>query len=788
MSEAVLEQYETVVEDLIQQGINAMFAPTDVVELRVPKANGGKGTISGYFVANHPKLRESIKELSGKHDGIYITLNPCSPALLARAANRYKAKAQTTTSDHDILKRTKLLVDIDPVRPAGVSATDGEIDFARGVTKQVYEFLQGLGWATPTSAESGNGFHLLYNIDLPNTKESADLIKAVLKALSDKFDNAKAKVDTSVFNAARIVKAYGSLAAKGDSTPERPHRTARVRKLGEGVVTEEQLKALAGTPPTVEKNPGTTEYSGSSVEITPEKIEEFFECHGILHHPAVGSKDNQTKWVLDNCIFNPDHKGKDAAVFLTDGMPGYHCLHNSCTDNHWKAFRKQAEASSGKKFYFGSGEATDIVVVGVYDEDKAKMAADIASLQRVPVFPAYILETSWVGALTKQLTKGTFIPPAFVYNDVKTALGSLVDGVVGFPKYPNLHTRHYSVNISVGIGAGNGKSEAMVRTVGDGSNVGALEPVLQVAGIELLNGGLFGSGEMGKKILSEYAHRAVLLRYDELVLMFQKMEKSTLSTLFLEMFDSKSSASGSLTNSKFEVTDVSVSFIGNITEQNFRSTLEGSGTVGSGFLSRCTIGFAEKTDWAGDWEDPDKAALGAIMKKIDERATFLRLPSESGKKPLEIPPEEPEANHLRQDFLKKFSDDREDIDFKSRLDAHFRRDLLLRALFSDEQTITAEMVQHSIDWTNHQLSLRKRLWFEDRHDAVESMALKITNALTRHKCASKTELIKLCNVMRDGSHETFNRAIRALHGTQSIHIGKTNRIGNDVFMLADGVK
>ena len=93
-----------------------------VHELRIPKA-GREKTISGYF--DDPlKLAECAADLdsTGKYAGIYITLNPCNPALLARCCNRVRPYAETTTSDHDIFKRRWLLIDCDPKRRAGISS------------------------------------------------------------------------------------------------------------------------------------------------------------------------------------------------------------------------------------------------------------------------------------------------------------------------------------------------------------------------------------------------------------------------------------------------------------------------------------------------------------------------------------------------------------------------------------------------------------------------------------------------------------------------------------------
>ena len=64
----------------------------------------------------------------------------------------------------------------------------------------------------------------MYRIYVPAADE--ELIKRCLAALAKVFDDADVKIDQEVFNPARIWKLYGSLACKGDSTIERPHRMA----------------------------------------------------------------------------------------------------------------------------------------------------------------------------------------------------------------------------------------------------------------------------------------------------------------------------------------------------------------------------------------------------------------------------------------------------------------------------------------------------------------------------------------------------------------------------------
>jgi len=70
--------------------------------------------------------------------------------------------------------------------------------------------------------------HTDYRIELPNNDEARTLLESVLKAVAARFDNPQVKIDQKVFNSSRITKAYGTMACKGDSIPERPHRLSQM--------------------------------------------------------------------------------------------------------------------------------------------------------------------------------------------------------------------------------------------------------------------------------------------------------------------------------------------------------------------------------------------------------------------------------------------------------------------------------------------------------------------------------------------------------------------------------
>jgi hypothetical protein len=189
----------------VRKALSTMLEPGAVFEVRALAAqlcgNRRTGTVSGYFDNADACLSELGKLAAAK--GIYITLNPVNPALLARCANRLDyADKDSTTKDHHVLRRWQLLVDVDPVRPSGISATDAEKEAAHRKTQDIYAFLQKHGWPKPIAADSGNGYQLIYRIELPC--DDGGLTQKVLVALAKRFDGDGVEIDPAVHNESRI--------------------------------------------------------------------------------------------------------------------------------------------------------------------------------------------------------------------------------------------------------------------------------------------------------------------------------------------------------------------------------------------------------------------------------------------------------------------------------------------------------------------------------------------------------------------------------------------------------
>jgi hypothetical protein len=274
--------------------------------------NRRTATISGYFNSPDACVTQLGKLTRAK--GIYITLNPVNPALLARCANRLDyAQKNATTSDLHILERRWLLLDVDAERPSGISASNSEKEAAHKKAGEIRDYLKGRGWRLPIAADSGNGYHLLYPVDLPCDDGKA--LEKVLAALASRFDGDGVKLDRSVHNPARIIRLYGTLAAKGDDTKERPHRMSKILLSPLLVaVTAEQLCALRDE--LQPQRPAQAEQPAASEGAFD--VEGFLTRHGVEVAERTTERDGTIKWKLKHCPFNRDHLDEDTKAALVE--------------------------------------------------------------------------------------------------------------------------------------------------------------------------------------------------------------------------------------------------------------------------------------------------------------------------------------------------------------------------------------------------------------------------------------------------------------------------------------
>lgn len=324
-------------EQKVRQWYKVLKHNKDLVELRLLK---DKSIYSGYFTNTDVIVDELTRFYSDEYQ-VYFTLNEVSPACYNKIQRDKITRSDATTTDEQITKRTTLLIDFDPVRVTKTSSTNAQLKLAAERALSVEKFLNDYDFPEPIHGLSGNGCHLLYDIDLPNTAEVKIIIKNFLNVISGLFTDGTVDIDKSVFSAGQISKVFGTYARKGANTKEAPHRLSRITKVPakRENVKLSSLITVSKLLPTKEER--TKYFKSELASGTGVDVDGFLKKHniGVLREEAY---QGGRKIVLEHCVYNHSHKAPDAVIFVSgDGIPNYHCSHNSCSDkNGWHHLRE----------------------------------------------------------------------------------------------------------------------------------------------------------------------------------------------------------------------------------------------------------------------------------------------------------------------------------------------------------------------------------------------------------------------------------------------------------------
>jgi hypothetical protein len=552
---------------------------------------------------------------------------------------------------------------------------------------------------------------------------------------------------------------------------------------------------------------GSIHPSGKKYEIIhdlplaplPELLKGYAKEKGKYNFPEAGSKNLipiSTRW---------RHIQQRAGEFKSLGLRNEEALFNALKD--WTA----DNCEDGENY--PEDKIREIAAWAATDdcEENRSIKATIGSpdpIEDSVGIPEISLDTisgDAVGDLALGMTDGTFIPPCFVRTAIKTLVGAVLDGSIAFPGEETLHMRHWSAIISSRPEAG--KSEAWKRVMmlmkakfctyegNPGDNQGVLLPV----------SGFFSSGEHALRTLAENDNHKHLAYFDEMKGLFTKGGSlgSTLFDKLLELYEKTDGGAGSVTHGKASFNNVSLSMLGNFTRNSWDTTTAGKGVAGSGFLSRMTLTYSNGVDYQGDWSLMDPTIVNPAMTFIIERCKWLRSTSslvvvETGF-PF-VPKEDTDAKTERLKFQKWLHDEKKIIEKNEpdsalcmRLEAHFKRDLLIRAAFTagelEDIHITKEMVIKSVLWAKHELMLRTTLWPVDGGNDVHQCERKIISAIRKKGPLTKSGVQKYSNADKtSGGFEIWNRAWKALlMAERVIHMPQKSDRGRDKFGFQDAV-
>lgn len=302
-------------------------------------ANDGR-TASGIF-DNIDEIVKAIVPYTNDWN-VYYTINRLPDDVRGLPQyNKIIVRPKQTCNDNMMLARDYVCIDLDSRRLSGTNATDEQVGFTMKKANEVYQYLLNVGFNPPQVVFSSNGVHLYIRCAMINNEKNTKLVKRFLQALSMMFTDEHTDVDEKVFNCARIMRLPSTYSCKGNTMDaSRPQRLCKFVKINENKVNDiayfEKVAALY--PEEVERPSSQNNYSVESFDL-----DAFIEKHNIPVTKKVEVADG-TRYYLEHCLFNDQHKGKDAILFKhKNGAIAYFCYHNSCSGNDWRKVREMYE-------------------------------------------------------------------------------------------------------------------------------------------------------------------------------------------------------------------------------------------------------------------------------------------------------------------------------------------------------------------------------------------------------------------------------------------------------------
>ena len=302
-------------------------------------SNDGK-TASGIF----DSIDEIVKAIVPYTNdwNIYYTINRLPDDVKGLPQyNKIIVRPKQTCNDNMMIARDYVCIDLDSRRLSGTNATDEQVEFTKKKANEVYQYLVNVGFNPPTVVFSSSGVHLYLKCAMQNNEKNTKLVKRFLQALSMMFTDEHTDVDEKVFNCARIMRLPSTYSCKGNNMDaSRPQRLCKFVKISDNKVNDvAYFEKVAALYPEEEARPSSqNNYSMESFDL-----DAFIEKHNIPVTKKVEVADG-TRYYLEHCLFNDQHKGHDAILFKhKNGAVAYFCYHNSCSGNDWRKVREMYE-------------------------------------------------------------------------------------------------------------------------------------------------------------------------------------------------------------------------------------------------------------------------------------------------------------------------------------------------------------------------------------------------------------------------------------------------------------
>lgn len=277
----------------------------------------------------------------------WSTLNPLGSLPQGRALNPARLSRGSRVGARHVERRTSLLFDFDPPRPANMMGTNAEHEAALTQAKECRAWLRSLGWPLLPFCDSGSGAHLRPYVDLDAGAETTRLVQRVLRALKRRYSI----VDSTAFDLPRLCRFYATWNRKSaENSIERPWRQSAVLDHGERTaVTAAQLEALCELLQVPDIQPSE---DGIARPGAQEKFVRRFTayCERIgVSLDAVRQLGDGTAFVqTEFCLLNEDHTGSSCGVGVgPDGVRKNLCKHSGCA-MPWAQWSRLVERKYGE--------------------------------------------------------------------------------------------------------------------------------------------------------------------------------------------------------------------------------------------------------------------------------------------------------------------------------------------------------------------------------------------------------------------------------------------------------
>lgn len=351
----------------VKEALELIHPAGEIFEIRtIKKIPGQKSVIRSAWFEDATTAANTLSKEYLEGTQCYMTLNPLkqeTPKIYADHGspstfyNRYK-----NTADIDVDTRKWILIDIDPIRPTNTSSNEQELQDSYKVAGKIFQYLHtDHHFAEPLVVMSGNGYHLLFKVKMRANAENTAKVESLLHLLGEKFNSDISHVDTSVFNLARICKIPGTMAQKGESTEDRPHRMSKIfKKPKELQVTQmkaidevlRELKAEAKeenkeilSVEKVETEYTTQEANQDAFKKAQSLLEQIIDQYIKIKYKKYAKQITQAKrtydvmiYDLEKCPWEADHSTHDRGqrfIVWDTGSIGFKCHHEHCKDRHF---------------------------------------------------------------------------------------------------------------------------------------------------------------------------------------------------------------------------------------------------------------------------------------------------------------------------------------------------------------------------------------------------------------------------------------------------------------------